>query len=604
MSFLASVSVSESEHRRSTLSGFRTVSLLTLVSRILGFARDSAMAAVFGLGEILDAFTLAFRIPNLARSLFGEGALTTAFLPEFVDVKSNQGNEAARRLATAVQRRVAFILTVLVAGVESILFLAHQTSTSSYQLRLIELLALMTPYLLLICMAALASAMLQAHRRFVWPALVPVLLNLWWLAAVGLTAWLVIDSERRIRWIAASLLVGGLLQWLLPTAVLRRSGWAALAPDEVAWQSSRKVFRAMMPTVLAASISQFNTVLDSLLAWVLASPAVRDWAGGRDVIEQGTAAALYFAQRLYQFPLGLIGVAVGTVLFPTLAAHAAAREFGRLRDDLTHGLTAALSVALPASGGLVVLSSAVTAVLFQHGRFTAEDGLLTSRIMAVYGSSVWAAIALLLIQRGFFAVGDRSTPLKTGLAAVSVNLALTPLGAWWGGGVGLAASTALTTLFQLALSIWLLQRHAIALDAGYLAKRIGRAVVATALMMLACQLAMSAPMFREKQFLQLVIALGAGAATFSRPRMGWDCANPGICSASEGPGDPTSTRPAMPPSLTCPELVSNHRLATRSFSVMVIGRARIHGQRFQAPPGPGRRPRRIAGHQPDSPGSV
>ncbi|HVJ85680.1 MAG TPA: murein biosynthesis integral membrane protein MurJ [Caulifigura sp.] len=502
------------QERRHALSGFRTVSLLTLASRILGFARDSAMAAVFGLGEILDAFTLAFRIPNLARSLFGEGALTTAFLPAFVAADSQSGREAARRLATAVALRLALLLVVVVIGAEIALAIFYRSTDSAYQQRLIELLALMTPYLLLICLAALGSAMLQAQRRFLWPATVPVLLNLWWLAAVGMTAALVVDPERRIRWIAASLLIGGLLQLLLPTAVLFRSGWTPLAPDNEARQGAKAVFRAMFPTVAAASITQFNTVLDSLLAWILAAPSAAAWSGGRQIVEPGTAAALYFAQRLYQFPMGLIGVAVGTVLFPTLAAHAARQDFGKLRDDLTHGLNLAMSVALPASGGLVVLAGPVTSVLFQHGRFTAEDGLLTSRVIAIYGSMAWAAIALLIIQRGFFAVGDRRTPLKTGLSAAAFNLVLTPIGAWYGGGLGLAASTAATTFFQLAISLWLLQRHAVAIDWPQFRGRAARAIGATTAMMAVCAACLVIPALASHRVLQLGVAIAVGAGVY------------------------------------------------------------------------------------------
>jgi putative peptidoglycan lipid II flippase len=503
-----------SGERRTSLTGFRTVSLLTLASRILGFARDSAMAGVFGLGEILDAFTLAFRIPNLARSLFGEGALATAFLPAFVATEANSGKDAARRLATAVARRLAILLVIIVVLTEVVLAELHGVAASPYQRRLIELLASMTPYLLLICLAALAGAMLQAQRRFVWPALVPVLLNLWWLLAVGLTAIFVTDPERRIRLIAVSLVVGGVFQLLLPYVVLWRSGWTTLPPDDEARAGARTVFRAMLPTVAAASISQFNTVLDSLIAWVFAAPAVTQWTGGRQIIEPGTAAALYFAQRLYQFPLGLIGVAVGTVLFPTLAAHAASRDFTKLKDDLTHGLAVALSVALPASGGLVVLAGPVTAVLFQHGRFTAEDGLLTSRIMAIYGSVAWAAIALLLIQRGFFAVGDRQTPLRTGLAAVALSLVLTPLGAWFGGGIGLAVSTAVTILFQLVISFVLLQRHVVAIDWPLLKARSGRAILATIAMLAACGGILSIPSLATSRLLQLTIALPVGILVY------------------------------------------------------------------------------------------
>jgi putative peptidoglycan lipid II flippase len=188
----------------------RLVSLWTLLSRILGFTRDAAMAGVFGLGPVLDAFTLAFRIPNLARSLFGEGALATAFLPAFVHERQTHGDDAARRLATAVLLRLAIILAALVAIAEAGLW-AFRTSgnLSPYSLRLVDLLAIMTPYLLLICLAALCSAMLQALGRFGWPAAIPAALNVWWLSAVVGVAIVVVDPERRIRLVAMALLIGG-----------------------------------------------------------------------------------------------------------------------------------------------------------------------------------------------------------------------------------------------------------------------------------------------------------------------------------------------------------------------------------------------------------
>jgi putative peptidoglycan lipid II flippase len=503
----------ESDTPRSSLAGFRTVSLLTLISRVLGFARDSAMAGVFGLGEILDAFTLAFRIPNLARSLFGEGALATAFLPAFLLKEKSEGSSAARRLAGAVASRLAIALSGLIVVAELGLLAWHSITTSGYQQRLVELLALMTPYLGLICLAALAGAMLQAHRRFVWPALVPVLLNLWWLAAVAVVSLLVTDPERRIRWIAGSLLVGGGLQLALPAMVLARDRLGPLSADEPATAAARGVFRAMIPTVLAASITQFNTVVDSLIAWLFASPAATAWSGGQPLIEPGTAAALYFAQRLYQFPLGLIGVSVGTVLFPTLAAHAAAKNFPVLARDLSHGLCTALSVALPASAGLAVLSAPLTAALFQHGRFSAEDAQLTSRIMAIYGGAAWAAIAL-LIKRGYFAVGDRRTPLKTGLIAAAVNLILSPTAAWLAGGIGLAMATSATTLVQLTLSLFCIRRTAIALDWTHIAGRVGRALAATVAMGAACLAVSGLPWVAPSRTMALGAPLVTGVVVY------------------------------------------------------------------------------------------
>lgn len=491
------------------------VSALTLASRILGFARDSAMAAVFGAGEILGAFTLAFRVPNLARSLFGEGALATAFLPIFVAEEQQHGRDAARRLATAVFVRLFAILSVIVAAAEVVLLTIRQTADlTRYSLRLIDLLAIMSPYLLLICLAAMCSAILQAHRRFLWPALVPVLLNAVWLASVAATSVFVTDPEQRIRAIAAMLLVGGALQFCLPAAVLWREGFRPAADFARAAAPARAVFVAMLPTVVATSIAQFNTVLDTLLAWILASPAVRAWSSSGEWVDSGTTAALYFAQRLYQFPLGLIGVAVGTVLFPVLAAHASLRDFGRLRDDLTHALCVAMSVAVPASAGLAVLAGPITAVLFQHGEFDAQAAQLTSRITAVYGSASWAAIGLLIVQRGFFSVGDRQTPLRTGLCATGVNIVLSLIGVWLGGGVGLAAATALTAVFHLALSLVLLRSHVVALDWTTFVPSFVRTLVATTVMACACVLVRVSLEGRVGRLALLGATLAVGIGSF------------------------------------------------------------------------------------------
>jgi putative peptidoglycan lipid II flippase len=371
----------------------------------------------------------------------------------------------------------------------------------------------LTPYLLLICLTALCGAVLQALRRFAWPAAVPALLNVWWLASVGAIAAIVSDPETRIRLVAAALVVGGALQLALPAMVLSRSGWGPCREYESAREPARAVFRAMLPTVIATAIAQFNTVLDTFLAWLLASPGV-SLETGRPWVESGTAAALYFAQRLYQFPLGLIGVAAGTVLYPTLAAHASSKNFAALRDDLTHGLCVALSVAIPASGGLVALAGPITAALFQHGRFTEDDALLTSRITAIYGSAAWAAIALLLVQRGFFAVGDRVTPLKTGLTAVVVNIVLTLGGVWFAGGIGLAAATALTAVFHLSISLFLLRSHVVSLDAPVIRQCVGKTVVASGVMMSACLAAQLLIAGRAGRLPGLAVPLGAGVAAF------------------------------------------------------------------------------------------
>jgi putative peptidoglycan lipid II flippase len=231
-------------------------------------------------------------------------------------------------------------------------------------------------------------------------------------------------------------------------------------------------------------------------------------------VEPGTAAALFYSQRMYQFPLGLIGVAMATVLYPVLSSHAAAKKFDDLRDDLTHGLQVALSVAIPASGGLAVLAGPITKALFQHGKFTAADAALTSRIMGIYASAVWAAVGLMLVQRGFFASGDRKTPLKTGLAAVGVNMALIAICVSMAGGKGLAAASAMTAIFHFGLSLLLLRTHIVAIDWARLGWTVLKTAVATALMVGACLGVERRFQDVSGRWTLLLMLLGTGAATF------------------------------------------------------------------------------------------
>jgi putative peptidoglycan lipid II flippase len=501
------------------LSGVQLVGLCTLASRVLGYARDSAMAALFGLGEHLDAFTLAFRIPNLARSLFGEGALTAAFLPAFIAERAEQGDAAARALATAVLYRLTAVLVLVVGVVEIALWLfAASLELSPYHHRLIDLLAIMSPYLVLVCVTAHCSAVLQSQRRFAWPALAPVVLNVCWLGSVGLAARLADDADARIRLIAACLVVGGVLQLGGPALALIRSGWGPSRDWRQSGDRARGVFRSMIPTILGATAAQFNTVLDSLLAWLLAAPveqgAVAVDPAASAWIESGTGAALYFAQRLYQFPLGLIGVSLGTVLFPVLSGHAARGDAAGLRRDLTHGLCVGLSAGLPASCGLMVLAPAATAALFQHGRFDAADALLTSRIMTIYGAAVWGAISLLLVQRGFYASGDRWTPLAAGLTAVVANLGLTGVLVWLAKGVGLALATTLAQYVHLALAVWWFERRIGRLDWGPLLRCAGKSTAAAVVMTLGCLLLDGALPAATGRFLRLLLLLACGGGLY------------------------------------------------------------------------------------------
>ena len=477
----------------------RVVSLCTIVSRVLGLLRDQAMGAIFGAGPILDAFTVAFRLPNLARVLLGEGALTTAFLPVFVKELHGEGRESAARTTWAV---FIVLLAVLCGGVlvaEGLLWGIGFVFELSDQARLLRnLTALLLPYVILICLAAQLSAVLNALGRFVWPALVPVVLNIAWLAALWGLVPLWPDATSQIYVTALVVVIAGGLQLLFPLPALVRSGFGYHGDWRAALDRVWKIARDMLPVVIGLSITQINAVLDSLIAWGFTQPA----SGGPRMplpgspsypLTEGTATALYLGQRLYQFPLGVFGVALGTVLFPLLTTHAQRGETDKLRADLSLGVRLVLAIGIPASIGLMLVAHPLSTLFFQYGRFDAEAARQTGDMIACYGSGVWAYCGLLILQRGFYAVGDRLTPMYVGLGALLLNVVLNVSLIWPLGGRGLALSTALVAAIQCLVTARLLQRRVGSLLWSEIGATFVKTAIAAGAMAAVCWLCLQTP---------------------------------------------------------------------------------------------------------------
>jgi putative peptidoglycan lipid II flippase len=476
------------------LAGFRLVGIFTFLSRVLGLARDVSMASVFGNGAVMDAFSVAFRIPNLARRVFGEGALTAAFLPVFVQEHERHGPASAWKLASTVINVLAVALCGLVLVGELWLWFTAAALDSSPEARLLTgLTAAMLPYLVLICLAAQVAAVMNALGHFSWPAFSPMILNVVWLATLW---WIVpgIDSATtQIYVVAASVVLAGILQLAAPLPALKRLGFQYSFGWREMGGRVAGIMRSMLPIIVGLSITQLNTLADSVIAWSLSVPetaATPDGSASAFSLSSGTASALYFAQRMYQFPLGIFGVALGTVLFPLLARHAGAGRLDRFREDLGLGLRLVMAIGLPASVGLVVLARPLTALLFQHGEFDAADADATAGMIAGYSIGVWAYCGVLIAHRGYYAIGDRTTPLRVGLAVVALHLALNFLLLWLLGGVGLALSTSIAAMVQFSLVVWLIQSRIGPLDWRRLASATLRAGAACILMTFACILAM------------------------------------------------------------------------------------------------------------------
>lgn len=449
--------------RRSSLfAGLRIVSACTLASRVLGLLRDRAMAEAFGAGPILDAFTVAFQVPNLARQLLGEGALTAAFLPAFVRAREQSGFASARELASATFVRLAQLLCGIVAISEILIGGVLLTFDLNADVaRLLQLLGLFAPYVILVCLTALVCAVLQSLNKFFWPAVLPVLLNLFWLGAVELIQWFSVDPEFQIRGIATSLLFAGSIQLLVPILVLQWAGCQWSTSWRNALPQVRGVFRSMLPVVAGVTLSQLNALIDRVVAWWFSLPTWTEAVHSSwwPVLESGTASALYLGQRMYQFPLGVFGVALGTVLFPILTRHAEQGDMRGFRTDLTLGLRLSVAIGLPASVGLMLVAGPLSVALFQGGEFDAADAALTTQMVRAYGSASWAFILLLISNRGFYALHDPHTPVRLGKWAVLWNFGLSAVLIYPLQGSGLAWGTSLATMVQAVWSILLLARR-------------------------------------------------------------------------------------------------------------------------------------------------
>jgi putative peptidoglycan lipid II flippase len=512
-----------SKPTRNVSAGLRTVSLSTVASRVLGLVRDVAMAAAFGNGPLMDAFSVAFRIPGLARGMFGEGALTAAFLPAFLQERSQKGPEAGWRLASGVLTVLAVGLVALVLVGELLLFFLWLRCEPGSDLRLLlGLTAALLPYLILVCVVAQLNAVMYGLNHFLWPSLEPVLLNVVWIASLWLWVPFIESPTAKIYAVAAAIVASGFFQLAAPLRTLRRLGFQYRSDWRTAGGRLGEIGRAMFAVTIGLSVTQLNSLLDGLAAWGFSRPESAGsipWLPGHlsYPLDPGTASALYFGARVYQFPLGVFGVALGTVLFPILSQHAAEFRMDRLREDLARGLKLVLFISVPASAGLVVLARPVTILLFEHGSFDDEAVRQTTAMVRMFGCAVWAYCSLLIVHRGFYAVGDRRSPLLMSLVGMAINLSLDVTLIWPMGGAGLALATAVSSIVQCGLVLWLFELRVGRLDWRELLRSLGQIGCATAAMTIACMIVASlCPSGRSwtERLLSVGAPLGASLAVY------------------------------------------------------------------------------------------
>ncbi len=512
--------------RHPLIRGALVTSLGTLASRILGMVRDMATAALLGMSgsPVMDAFVVAFRIPNLFRRLFGEGALTASYVPVLA-ARLEEDRPGAWQLVSVGLVWLSVLLTGVVLLAEGVCGLVYLVWADSPGMPLLTgLTAVLMPYMLFVCLAAQVAATLQCLAHFAVPALAPTLLNLCWLAAAwGIAPHFAPDKEAQAYVLAASILVAGVLQLAVQWPKLVGLGFRFDYRWRAARDSLSEIVRAMGPMVLGLAITQINTLMDSLIAWGFSAspegPREIAWLGGAVPypMRQGAAAAIYYGERLYEFPLAIVGIAVATAIFPLLSRHAARGDRPKLGADLTLGLRLVLFLGVPASAGLILLAEPLARLLFERGEFTAADTARAARMIACYASGVWAFCSLPVVVRGYYCLGDRITPVKIGTAVVGLNFVLNLILIWPLAEAGLAVSTSVAAVVQLSLLAAILARRAVPLDWRLLAATVARTVAATAAMTLAGYAvlrAVPAPTRLREDLVQVLLPFLAGAAAY------------------------------------------------------------------------------------------
>ena len=428
------------------------IALAVLCSRVLGLVRWMVFGALFGGGRLMDVYITAFRIPNLLRDLVAEGALSTAFVTTFSKTLLREGEQSAWQLANKVLTLAVIALSVVVLlGIVLapwlVALLGWGFSPAKAALT-VELTRIMYPFILIVSLAALVMGMLNARNVFGMPAMASSFFNLATIiTGAGLGWWL--DPHfgpKATVGLALGTLVGGLAQLGVQLPSLRRFGYR-FRPD-FHWRDPgvKAILLIMGPSVIAASSVQVNVVVNSAFASLMGN---------------GPITWLSYAFRLMQFPLGMFGVALGTVALPMLSRLAASGDHTAFRRELARGMRMVFVMTVPAAVGLIVLASPIVSVLYQHGRFSAADAAETAAALRYYALGLCGYAALKVLVNAFYAIDRRKTPMLVSLAAMGLNLLLCWLLAvrlHWGP-QGLALSTACVATTNFLVLYGLMRRH-------------------------------------------------------------------------------------------------------------------------------------------------
>jgi putative peptidoglycan lipid II flippase len=523
-------------------SGFvghaKIISAVTLLSRILGMARESVMANYFGAGVVSAAFTVAFKVPNLFRKLLGEGALSAAFIPLYAQAIKSGDESQANRFAAASVNLLATILLALTLVGEALLWAAAMF----FQFRPEDLLALkftaiMLPYVMLICGTAFLGAILQVHKRFALPAAAPVLLNIIHIAVivVGGSLLLLTRAEgaakellqaRLAYWLCGFVLVAGVPQIAMLLPSLHTVGFRFMWVGNFWTPAVARMIRLSIPVALSAGVLQLSVILDTAITVLLTrgqDPSRQLHLFGHAInypMALGAVARLNWAQLLYQFPLGVFAISVATAIFPGLSADALDHDREKFKRVLRQGIIFTLLEGFPAGIGLILVRYPAIRLWFQRGNFTADDTQWVALSVVFYAAGLWAFSLQQILNRAYYAMHDMTTPMILSIATLVLNTVVEiPLSFTRLGEAGMAAGTLASFAMQAVVMLVLLDRKTGGLGMKTIVVSTIKMLTACAAMVAACLTVRHLPFYPRgaghlASLEQLVILMTVGGITY------------------------------------------------------------------------------------------
>jgi putative peptidoglycan lipid II flippase len=451
------------------------VSIAVMCSRVLGLVREQVFAIMFGAGFAYDSFVVAFRIPNLLRDLFGEGALSSAFVTVFSDYDANKGEEETWRLASNVLVFFAMLLSlVTLAGIIFakpliLLLVDDEFALVAGKLELTRILTMvMFPFLIFVSLAAVCMGMLNTKGRFFIPSMASSFFNLGSIiGGVSLALILPKFGQPAIVGMAIGTLIGGFLQFVGQLPVLRKTGFVFTPRLNLSDPGLHRILRLMLPAVVGLSATQINIFINTRFA----SSCV-----------QGSVSWLNYAFRLVQFPIGVFGVAISIASLPLIAKYASRNDLPNLKEAYTSSLTMAFCLTIPATVGLYLLAEPIIRLIFEHGAFTAVDTTKTAEALAFYSLGIFAYSAVKIIVPVFFALDDTRYPVIASFIAVVMNIVVITLTLDLFQHRAIAFATSISMIFNFFFLSAVLYRKVKGYSLAYLAKGFGKIFLAAGIM--------------------------------------------------------------------------------------------------------------------------